>query len=77
MRRCFKIDYHEGRTESGMRVALKPVKCAAIPTLRSSVKWPNGSTQHTYTCEEHADALRVTTEDAGFPWEPRPYSPSK
>ena len=77
MRRCFKIDYPEGRTETGMRVSLPPVKCATAPTVRSSVVWADGSTQHTYACEEHADTLRVRTVDAGFPWDPRPYSPSK
>lgn len=83
MRRCFNIDYpvREDYNDQGVRVrvvTLPPVECGAVATLRSTVVWPgNGSKQHTYTCEEHADKLRTLTTKAGFPWDPKPYSPNK
>lgn len=82
MRHCFNTDYpvRKDYNAQGVQVAqisLPPVKCVTLPTLRSSVVWPDGSKQHTYTCAEHADKLRHTTTEAGFTWDPRPYSPSK
>ena len=80
MRRCFNVDYprREETNDQGrvVRVVLlPPVPCRATPTLRASVVWPSGERQHTYTCPDHADKLRKTTTDAGFEWEPRPYTP--
>lgn len=80
MRRCFNIDYpqREDTNEAGnvvRVVSLPQVECGAVATLRSSITWPNGERQHTYTCEEHADKLRQTTTEAGFPWDPKPYAP--
>lgn len=80
MRRCFHITYprREDRNDLGTVVrvvTLPPVKCTAAPTLRSSVVWPSGERQHTYTCAEHADELRKTTTEGGFGWDPQPYTP--
>jgi len=80
MRRCFNIDYprREERNDQGAVVrvvALPAVKCTATATQRSSVKWDDDTTQHTYTCDDHADKLRAITTDAGFTWNPQPYAP--
>jgi len=80
MRRCFKIHYprREETNDHGTvvrMVSLPPIPCGATATLRSSITWPGGERQHTYTCADHADELRTTTTAAGFEWNPQPYTP--
>ncbi len=82
MRRCYHSDYprREETNDAGtvIRVVTLPqVECGAVATLRSSITWPNGSRQHTYTCDAHADKLRKITTDAGFEWDPQPYAPKR
>jgi hypothetical protein len=78
MRRCYKIDYprRTDRDDTGRRVrvvSLPPVKCGAVAALSNVVVWGDGTRQRTYTCDAHTEDLRKITENAGFPWEPRPY----
>lgn len=80
MRRCFNIDYprREDTDDQGRVirvVTLTPVKCTAVAVMSALIVWPSGEKQRTYTCAAHADKLQKTTEDAGFPWDTRPYAP--
>lgn len=83
MRRCAHTAYpqREDVNDQGVTVrivALPPVPCRTVAVVRSTVVWPgNGERQHIYACDVHTEWLRALTVDAGFPWEPHPYTPGK